>query len=63
MSKKPDPKKSAKKAAPAPKAKAKPAAKPAPKVGAKPAAKAPAPAANWRRSSTPCAVGMSACWR
>lgn len=47
MSKKPDPKKSAKKAAPAPKAKAKPAAKPAPKpaskVVAKPAAKAPAP--------------------
>jgi len=43
MSKKPDPKKSAKKAAPAPKAKAKPAAKPAPKVIAKPAAKAPAP--------------------
>ena len=41
MSKKPDPKKSAKKAAPAPKAK--PAAKPAPKVVAKPAAKAPAP--------------------
>jgi RNA polymerase-binding transcription factor DksA len=41
MSKKPDPKKSAKKAAPAPKAKA--AAKPAPKVVAKPAAKAPAP--------------------
>lgn len=47
MSKKPDPKKSAKKAAPAPKAKAKPAAKPvakpAPKVVAKPTAKAPAP--------------------
>jgi RNA polymerase-binding transcription factor DksA len=43
MPKKPDPKKSAKKAAPAPKAKAKPAAKPAPKVVAKPAAKAPAP--------------------
>lgn len=43
MSKKPDPKKSAKKAAPAPKAKAKPAAKPAPKVIAKPAAKASAP--------------------
>jgi RNA polymerase-binding transcription factor DksA len=47
MSKKPDLKKSAKKAAPAPKAKAKPAAKPvakpAPKVVAKPAAKAPAP--------------------
>ncbi len=47
MSKKPDPKKSAKKAAPAPKAKAKPAVKPAakpvPKVVAKPAAKAPAP--------------------
>jgi len=47
MSKKPDPKKSAKKAVPAPKAKAKPAAKPvakpAPKVVAKPAAKAPAP--------------------
>ena len=47
MSKKPDPKKSSKKAAPAPKAKAKPAAKPvakpAPKVVAKPAAKAPAP--------------------
>ena len=43
MSKKPDPKKSAKKAVPAPKAKAKPAAKPAPKVVAKAAAKAPAP--------------------
>jgi RNA polymerase-binding transcription factor DksA len=43
MPKKPDPKKSAKKAAPAPKAKAKPAAKPAPKVVAKPTAKAPAP--------------------
>ena len=47
MSKKPDLKKSAKKAATAPKAKAKPAAKPvakpAPKVVAKPAAKAPAP--------------------
>lgn len=43
MSKKPDPKKSAKKAAPAPKAKAKPAAKPAPKVVVKPSAKAPAP--------------------
>ena len=50
MSKKPDPKKSSKKAAPAPKAKAKPAAKPvakpAPKVVAKPAAKAPAPKAK-----------------
>ena len=43
MSKKPDPKKSAKKPVPAPKAKAKPAAKPAPKVVAKPAPKAPAP--------------------
>jgi RNA polymerase-binding transcription factor DksA len=43
MSKKPDPKKSAKKPVPAPKAKAKPAAKPAPKVVAKPAAKASAP--------------------
>lgn len=49
MSKKPDPKKSAKKAAPSPKAKAKakPAAKPAPKpaskVVAKPASKVPAP--------------------
>jgi len=43
MSKKPDPKKSAKKPVPAPKAKAKPAAKPAPKVVAKPSAKAPAP--------------------
>ena len=47
MPKKPDPKKSAKKAAPAPKAKAKPAAKPAPKpaskVVAKPASKVPAP--------------------
>ena len=47
MPKKPYPKKSAKKAAPAPKAKAKPAAKPAPKpaskVVAKPASKVPAP--------------------
>lgn len=43
MSKKPDPKKSAKKPVPAPKAKAKPAAKPAPKAVAKPAPKAPAP--------------------
>ena len=43
MPKKPDPKKSAKKAAPAPKAKAKPVAKPASKAVAKPAAKAPAP--------------------
>jgi len=41
MSNKPNPKKSAKKSAPAPKAKAKPAAKPAPKVAAKPAPKAP----------------------
>jgi RNA polymerase-binding transcription factor DksA len=43
MSKKPDPKKSAKKAAPAPKAKAKPAANPAPKAAAK---AAPVPAAK-----------------
>jgi RNA polymerase-binding transcription factor DksA len=43
MSKKPDPKKSAKKAAPAPKAKAKLAAKPAPKAVVKPAPKATAP--------------------
>ncbi len=43
MSKKPDPKKSAKKPVPAPKAKAKPVAKPAPKVVAKPAPKAAAP--------------------
>jgi hypothetical protein len=59
MSKKPDPKKSAKKAVPAPKAKAKPAAKPAPKVVAKPAPKGKvvAPAKSAKAAPAPVVKG------